>query len=305
MEEVARSIQQQLKIEDASGQGALEPFTANIPKSPSIPRDFDGTGAVDDEGNDAAEDVMLDREPSSIALCRKVLPTLNDDDAVCCSICLDDFTQEDPAVNTACAHGYHLQCIMQWAQRSRECPLCFHTLQLEDEVMNSLLPFGEYINPQQTAATAALLENWEMERFLVSLAVTEQRERRAARSSRRRSHPHGGEISAPRPIVGGGVRGRTEPQEISPLSGNGGASSLPGRDQNNSLGGEYPSSWPPSRQDGSQEGSSSQMEGLSQAIKSKWASLRFRESLNKTTKELKSLFGSTAASSSNNRSTES
>jgi len=162
---------------------------------------------------------------------------------------------------------------MQWAQRSRECPLCFHSLQLEDEVMNSLLPFGEYINPQQAAATEALLENWEMERVLVSLAVAEQRERRAARASRRRSHPQGGELSAPRPIIGGGVRGRSEPQEISPSSG--GASSLPERDQSN-LGGEYPSSWPPSRQDGSHEGSSSQIEGLSQAIKSKWASLRLR-----------------------------
>ena len=166
---------------------------------------------------------------------------------------------------------------MHWAQRSRECPLCFHTLQLEDEGMNSLLPFGEYINPQQQAATAALLENWEMERFLVSLAVAEQRERRAARSSRRRSHPQG-EPSAPRPIVGAGGRGVTEPQEISPSSG-GGASSLPGRDQNNNnLGGDYPSSWPPSRvQDVSQEEhASSQMEGLSQAIKSRWASLRLR-----------------------------
>jgi hypothetical protein len=31
----------------------------------------------------------------------------------------------------ACRHHFHLQCIMQWAQRSRECPLCFKSLQLE------------------------------------------------------------------------------------------------------------------------------------------------------------------------------
>jgi hypothetical protein len=115
-----------------------------------------------------------------------------------------------------------------------------------------------------------------MERFLVSLAVAEQRERRAARSSRRRSHLQG-DASAPRPIMGSSsMRARTEPHEISPSSGSG-ASSLPGRDQNNSLGGgDYPSSWPPSRghQDG--EGPSSQIEGLSQAIKNRWASLRFR-----------------------------
>lgn len=48
-----------------------------------------------------------------------------------CSICLDEFVEADPGVPTRCRHSYHLQCIMQWAQRSRECPLCFRTLRLE------------------------------------------------------------------------------------------------------------------------------------------------------------------------------
>jgi hypothetical protein len=34
-------------------------------------------------------------------------------------------------VTTICFATYWLQCIMQWAQRSRECPLCFKSLQLE------------------------------------------------------------------------------------------------------------------------------------------------------------------------------
>ncbi len=48
-----------------------------------------------------------------------------------CSICLDEFVEADPGVPTTCGHSYHLQCIMQWAQRSRECPLCFRGLSLE------------------------------------------------------------------------------------------------------------------------------------------------------------------------------
>ena len=80
-----------------------------------------------------------------------------------CSICLDPYTDSDPAVHTCCKcarrraaevpphagaaarrtsealnaaraprrHCYHLQCVMQWAQRSRECPLCFRALQLQ------------------------------------------------------------------------------------------------------------------------------------------------------------------------------
>lgn len=134
---------------------------------------------------------------------RKTLAKLEklgeEEDSTVCSICLDEFTEEDPAVKTVCQvrfcfstraflivaflglisltqlalssscyvhvlflsfddplplspwiyiptqtvlllliiyenfdlqHGYHLQCIMQWAQRSRECPLCFMSLKL-------------------------------------------------------------------------------------------------------------------------------------------------------------------------------
>ena len=34
-------------------------------------------------------------------------------------------------------HCFHLQCVMQWAQRSRECPLCFKPLQLEVQIQSS------------------------------------------------------------------------------------------------------------------------------------------------------------------------
>ena len=149
---------------------------------------------------------------------------------------------------------------MQWAQRSRECPLCFKGLQLEvrhgavwprclacwlppcallhrllcsctggslvtqlppavpcqDEDMNELLPFGEYISPEQRAAEAASLETWELERLLLRLAAASQREQhRQHRSSRRattggsggsssrhRRQGSRGEASAPQPIRG-------------------------------------------------------------------------------------------------------
>jgi hypothetical protein len=161
-------------------------------------------------------------------------------------------------------------------------------LLLQDEDMNALLPFGEYVSPQQTAATEAMLSNFELERVLIQLAISEQRERRAARSARRRSHPQGG-VSAPRPIFGGG-RARSEPVEApAGPSAAAVASSAPGYDAAAAGPGGFPASWPPGH--GDDGASSSQGEGLSQAIKSRWASMRFRESLNKTTKELRSLFG--------------
>ena len=64
----------------------------------SSEEDSEGTSADDNE-----EDVdHLENAPSSISLCRKVLPTLDEEDLACCSICLDDFTQEDPSSLTTC-----------------------------------------------------------------------------------------------------------------------------------------------------------------------------------------------------------
>lgn len=289
--------------EELEEQDSKDPKEEMFPleAAEASPEQVDSSSSSENESegcstDDKEEDVdHLRKEQSTVSLCRKVIPTLDEEDLACCSICLDDFTQEDPSISTTCGHGYHLQCIMQWSQRSRECPLCFHTLQLQDEGMNALLPFGEYVNPQQQAATAAMLENWEMERFLVQLAVVEQRERRAARQARRTSHPQV-QISAPRPIFG--ARRRSEPGDRP--SGINVASSVPNEDPNGQPGPEFPASWPPhhSGQGNDGENASSHGEGLSQAIKTRWASLRFRESLNKTTKELKSLFGAPSTSRS-------
>ena len=82
-------------------------------------------------------------------------------------------------------HVYHLQCIMQWAQRSHECPMCFKNLELEDEDMNALLPFGEYTPAHATVASSAD-DSWDLERLLIRLASANHRhERRAARRAAR------------------------------------------------------------------------------------------------------------------------
>ncbi|KGN46964.1 E3 ubiquitin-protein ligase RHF1A [Cucumis sativus] len=62
----------------------------------------------------------------------------DDFDDVCC-ICLDPFTSDDPATITSCKHEYHLQCILDWSQRSDECPICCQLLVLKDPVGQELL----------------------------------------------------------------------------------------------------------------------------------------------------------------------
>lgn len=56
-----------------------------------------------------------------------------------CSICLEPFSTEDPAAATSCKHEYHLQCILEWSQRSKECPICWQFLVLKDPASQELL----------------------------------------------------------------------------------------------------------------------------------------------------------------------
>jgi hypothetical protein len=126
------------------------------------------------------------------------------EEEIVCSICLDEFTDADPEAGTVCGHGYHLQCIMQWAQRSRECPLCFKELAMSDEDMNALLPFGEYVSPREVEAQSSMVSNMELERFLVHLAAIEQRrrDRRGGDSNRQRRgrRVDGADSSSPRRV---------------------------------------------------------------------------------------------------------
>ncbi|KAG9156050.1 hypothetical protein Leryth_012118 [Lithospermum erythrorhizon] len=57
----------------------------------------------------------------------------------CCSICLEEFDESDPATVTGCKHEYHLQCILEWCQRSSQCPMCLQSISLKDPNSQELL----------------------------------------------------------------------------------------------------------------------------------------------------------------------
>ncbi|KAF3442780.1 hypothetical protein FNV43_RR16697 [Rhamnella rubrinervis] len=59
------------------------------------------------------------------------------DDA--CSICLEEFCQSDPSSLTNCRHEFHLQCILEWCQRSSHCPMCWQSISLKDPSSQELL----------------------------------------------------------------------------------------------------------------------------------------------------------------------
>ncbi|KAM5559237.1 E3 ubiquitin-protein ligase RHF2A-like [Rosa sericea] len=56
-----------------------------------------------------------------------------------CSICLEDFCESDPSVLTTCKHEFHFHCILEWCQRSSQCPMCWQALSLKDPSSQELL----------------------------------------------------------------------------------------------------------------------------------------------------------------------
>ncbi|GET87537.1 hypothetical protein, conserved [Leishmania tarentolae] len=54
-----------------------------------------------------------------------------------CPICLEHFTLDNPAILLKCEHGFHLQCLESWRQRSSMCPMCFAPVIGDEERMMS------------------------------------------------------------------------------------------------------------------------------------------------------------------------
>ncbi|KAJ6821824.1 E3 ubiquitin-protein ligase RHF2A-like [Iris pallida] len=74
-----------------------------------------------------------------------------------CSICLEAFVDSDPSTVTSCKHEFHLQCILEWCQRSAQCPMCWQDISLKDPTSQELLEAVEHerrIRSNQTQRTS-------------------------------------------------------------------------------------------------------------------------------------------------------
>ncbi|KAB2080658.1 hypothetical protein ES319_A05G080300v1 [Gossypium barbadense] len=76
------------------------------------------------------------------------------DDA--CSICLEAFCESNPFTVTSCKHEFHLQCVLEWCQRSSQCPMCWQPISLKDPTSQELLEAVEHersfrFNPSRNA----------------------------------------------------------------------------------------------------------------------------------------------------------
>jgi hypothetical protein len=49
-----------------------------------------------------------------------------------CTICLDDFVNNEKVVALPCLHYFHKKCINKWMERKKECPICKFVLTQEN-----------------------------------------------------------------------------------------------------------------------------------------------------------------------------
>ncbi|KAG9144480.1 hypothetical protein Leryth_014521 [Lithospermum erythrorhizon] len=101
-----------------------------------------------------------------------------------CSICLEEFCESDPATVTGCKHEYHLQCILEWCQRSSQCPMCLQPISLKDPSSQELLDAIEHernMRINQPRSTAIFhhptLGDFELQHLPVNATDSELEER--------------------------------------------------------------------------------------------------------------------------------
>ncbi|XP_015089599.1 E3 ubiquitin-protein ligase RHF1A-like [Solanum pennellii] len=230
-----------------------------------------------------------------------------------CSICLEPFNSDDPPAVTDCKHEYHLQCILEWSQRSKECPICWRVLALKDSASQELLAAVEIernmrsrINVRHTNenveanhdATQQNDSDFE-ERIMRHFAAATSRVRLVNR--RRRQASSGIGPTQVVPSVPVGVSSNQTQNNESTVQfqgfgyfGDGSAASATSssiRPASSSVPahGSDPSklSQPPTY--GPQGSSSSEFLAFSESIKSKWssASARYKDSISKGTRGFK------------------
>lgn len=229
-----------------------------------------------------------------------------------CSICLEPFNFDDPPAVTDCKHEYHLQCILEWSQRSKECPICWRVLALKDPASQELLAAVEiernmksrlnvrHTNEDVPNHDAAQQNDSDFEeRIMRHFAAATSRVRLVNRR-RRQGSPGIGPTQVVPSVPVGVISNQTQNNESTVqfqgfgFSGNGSAASA----SSSSIGPASSSvpahgtdpfklSEPPTY--GPQGSSSSEFLAFSESIKSKWsaASARYKDSISKGTRGFK------------------
>ena len=75
--------------------------------------------ALEKSNNNNKDDVQQQHEKEEDR------PSTPFDDTNCCPTCFEEYQEDNPKITLACAHHFHLACIVEWNERGHsECPTC-------------------------------------------------------------------------------------------------------------------------------------------------------------------------------------
>nr|TKR59047.1 hypothetical protein D5086_0000326080 [Populus alba] len=201
------------------------------------------------------------------------------DDA--CSICLENFCDSDPSSVTSCKHEFHLQCILEWCQRSSQCPMCWQPISLKD-------PMRELLEAVEQRGVLVGANDAELEERLIQHLTAA-----AAMGGVREGEP----VSAIAIATPSSQPLESTLQPITPLSSealadpcSASASGSSFTNQHaNSMDNRSPNQSSPNSQD---RAGPSDLQSFSESIKSKFnaVSMRYKESISKSTRGWKERF---------------
>ncbi|XP_068336659.1 uncharacterized protein [Pyrus communis] len=109
---------------NGADQGRTNPVLVHMEASISI-------DAVDDEPPVDVQPAFVPASKSSIEKLERVKVEASSQ-GVCCSICLAEIVVGSEALGMPCLHFYHEECIVEWLEKSRFCPLCRFSMPTDD-----------------------------------------------------------------------------------------------------------------------------------------------------------------------------
>ena len=59
------------------------------------------------------------------------------EDVVSCSICMDEYKNEDVISILNCNHKFHKKCVDKWLYRNLSCPICRQNIMIEESIENT------------------------------------------------------------------------------------------------------------------------------------------------------------------------
>ncbi|MCO5561212.1 hypothetical protein L7F22_014833 [Adiantum nelumboides] len=70
------------------------------------------------------EKIALSLRESKYSSLDATVAAISQDSDIKCSVCQEEFVEEDELGRLDCGHGYHSVCIKQWLLQKNECPIC-------------------------------------------------------------------------------------------------------------------------------------------------------------------------------------